>query len=54
VVEYVLLLMVAVGIAILVANLLVSRNPDSPGVLTGTWNLINAAIGQDAADDITR
>ena len=52
VIEYVLLLLVACGIAALIAQLLVSRNPDNPGVLTAAWNDVNVAIGKDLPDDV--
>lgn len=50
VVEYVLLLTIAVGIAALLVSLLVSRNEDKPGVLTGKWHELMTVIGEDIPD----
>jgi uncharacterized protein (UPF0333 family) len=47
VIEYVLLLIVAVVVAILITQFMVSRNPDEPGVVVNKWNKINRAIGDD-------
>jgi uncharacterized protein (UPF0333 family) len=47
VIEYVLLLIVAVIVAILITLFMVSRNPDEPGVVVDKWNKINRAIGDD-------
>lgn len=52
VVEYVLLLLVAVGVATLITKLLVSRNPEDPGVVTGAWSRVINAVGKDKADDV--
>ncbi len=51
VVEYVLLLIVAVGISMVLISTLVSRNPDSPGFLILRWDQIIRFIGSDNADD---
>jgi hypothetical protein len=48
--EYILLLMIGVGVATFLTKQLVSRDPDAPGVITGTWSQINAAIGADIID----
>jgi hypothetical protein len=50
VVEYVLLLVVATGVAALLVSQLVSRNSDNPGVLTSKWNSILITIGSDVPD----
>lgn len=47
VVEYVLLIVVAVTLAFLVAQTLTSRNVDSPGYLIQKWQAIWVAIGKD-------
>jgi uncharacterized protein (UPF0333 family) len=47
VIEYVLLLIVAVLVALLITKFMVSRNPDEPGVVVDKWNKINRAIGDD-------
>ena len=54
VVEYVLLLMVAVGVAALLTRTMVSRNQDSQGFLITKWVQINLQIAQDPSDDIFR
>lgn len=54
VVEYVLLLVVAVSLAILITRFMVNRNPDSPGLVIQTWSRILNTIGSDSADDIRR
>lgn len=52
VLEYVLLLMVGVSVAILITSTMVSRNPDSPGFVIRKWRQIIEAIGSDTADDL--
>lgn len=47
VVEYVLLLSIAVSIAVIVVSQLVKRDPDNPGALIGKWVQIQQAIGKD-------
>jgi hypothetical protein len=51
VVEYVLLLIVAVALAALIVRLMVSRNPDEPGVIINKWYQIIRTVGEDLADD---
>lgn len=51
VVEYVLLLSIAVALAILITNLMVSRNPTNPGFLVSKWEQIINLIGSDIPDD---
>lgn len=50
VLEYILLLVISIGIATLLSQQLVSRNVDSPGIITGGWSTMNQAIGQDLID----
>ena len=50
IVEYVLLMVIAVAIAALLTRELVSRNPESPGVLVEKWNDILKTIGEDVPD----
>ncbi|MBO9667559.1 MAG: hypothetical protein J7501_12190 [Bdellovibrio sp.] len=50
VVEYVLLLVVAVGLAALLVSQLVSRNADDPGVLTLKWHELLKTVGDDLPD----
>ena len=52
VVEYVLLLIIAVSIAMLITSLMVSRNPESPGFLIKTWRGMLDTMGSDPADDL--
>lgn len=46
-VEYVLLLVVAVGLSALLVSSLISRNADEPGVLVAKWHAIMKVIGDD-------
>lgn len=50
VVEYVLLLVIAVSLAALLISQLVSRNPDSPGLLITKWQSILKVIADDIPD----
>lgn len=52
VVEYVLLLVIGVSVAILITSTMVSRNPDSPGFLVRKWFEIIKLIGEDTPDDV--
>ena len=52
VLEYVLLLVIGVAVAATLTTLLVSRNPESTGMIVLKWNQIVQAIGADYADDI--
>lgn len=49
-VEYVLLLVVAVGLAAMLTKNLVSRDQDDGGILTVKWNAILQTIGDDYPD----
>ena len=51
-VEYVLLLVVGVSVAMLITSKMVSRNSDSPGFLIKKWYDIIKTIGQDTSDDL--
>jgi uncharacterized protein (UPF0333 family) len=53
VVEYVLLLVVGVGIATLITSQMVSRDSNSPGFLISEWVGIINTIGADTADDLS-
>lgn len=50
VVEYVLLLVVAVSISAMLVSNLVSRDPDNPGLLSSKWHSILMTIGDDVPD----
>lgn len=52
VLEYVLLLVVAVAMAALLTTTLVSRNPESTGMIVLKWHQIIQTIGADTADDL--
>ena len=49
-VEYVLLLVIAVGIAAFLVRQLISRNADDPGVIIAKWNAILSVVGDDKPD----
>ena len=46
-VEYVLLLAVGVTIWLMLVNLLVSRNPDKPGLVVNKWQEIINVVAED-------
>ncbi len=52
VVEYVLLLVIGVSIAMLITSKMVSRNADNPGFLVKKWFDIIKTIGEDTTDDL--
>lgn len=52
VVEYVLLLIISVVIAMLITTYMVSRNAESPGFLIQTWRAMIDTLGADRADDL--
>jgi hypothetical protein len=54
VVEYVLLLIASVTIAMLITKLMVGRDPGNPGFVISAWQAIVDEIGADKADDIRR
>lgn len=49
-VEYVLLLIVGVAIWLALVNGLMSRNPNSPGMIIKKWSEIIQVIGQDRVE----
>ena len=51
VVEYVLLLVIGVGLAALLISQLVDRNSESPGVLVAKWHQILQTVGNDLPDN---
>jgi hypothetical protein len=52
VVEYVLLLVVGVSIAVMLTSMMVSRSEDSPGFVIQAWRGIIEAIASDEIDVI--
>jgi uncharacterized protein (UPF0333 family) len=54
VVEYVLLLVASVTLALAITKLMVGRDPGNPGFVISAWNAIVEEIGADKADDIRR
>ena len=50
--EYVLLLIIGVGVAALITSTVVSRDPNNPGFLVAKWLQIVRTIGADHADDL--
>jgi hypothetical protein len=50
VVEYVLLLVIAVAVAALITKELVKRDPENPGILVEKWDAILKTIGEDLPD----
>jgi hypothetical protein len=54
VVEYILLLCVAVAVAALITKTMVSTDKDNPGFVLSAWKNIVHTIGSDMADDIDR
>lgn len=54
VVEYVLLLTVAVGVAVILTRTMVNRDPDNPGYILAAWKNVITFIGNDKPDDIQR
>lgn len=50
VVEYVLLLIIAVSMATILINLFVSRNQDEPGILVRKWYEMQSEVGKDLPD----
>jgi hypothetical protein len=52
VVEYVLILIVVLSLALLISKTMVSRDENSPGFVIQKWNALINAIGKDKADGI--
>ncbi|MCB0362249.1 MAG: class III signal peptide-containing protein [Bdellovibrionales bacterium] len=51
-VEYILLMVVVVSVALIITSFMVSRNSDQPGFVISKWYQIIELIGNDLADDI--
>jgi hypothetical protein len=51
VVEYVLLLVTGLTVAIIITSAMVSRSDSSPGFLISKWLAIISLVGQDMADE---
>ncbi len=51
VVEYVLLLVMAVTMALIISTTMVGRNEDEPGFLISKWNALIRVVAQDQSDD---
>ncbi len=54
VVEYILLLVISVTLALLITRVMVGRDPGNPGFVISAWNAMVLEIGDDKADDIRR
>ncbi len=54
VVEYILLLVISVTLALLITRVMVGRDPGNPGFVISAWNAMVQEIGDDKADDIRR
>ncbi len=52
VLEYVLLLVIGVSVAMLITSTMVSRNSESPGFLISKWFQIIKTVGEDFSDDL--
>lgn len=52
VVEYVLLLVIAVSLVALISRAMVSQRPGETGFVIGVWQDVLSAIGSDKADDV--
>lgn len=50
IVEYVLLMVIAVAVAALITKELVQRDPENPGILIQKWDDMLKEIGQDLPD----
>lgn len=51
VVEYILLLVIAVAVAVLMTSTMVSRSAESPGFIVVKWMQILETIGKDVVDE---
>ena len=54
IIEYVLLLVIAVIVAAMVARIMVKNSGTDPGIVPQAWARILKEIGKDKADDIKR
>ena len=52
IVEYVLLLIIIVAVAVILTDTLVSRDEGSPGILIERWDRIIRFIGEDFPDNV--
>lgn len=50
IIEYILLLVISVTLALMITKALVNRNADNPGVLIARWHRMLNMIGLDYAD----
>lgn len=51
IVEYLLLLVIAVGLALFLTKSLVSRDPNDAGIVVKKWHDIEKALGDDQPDE---
>jgi hypothetical protein len=49
-VEYLLLMVIAIGCSALLTKKLVTRDPSQPGIITNAWNRLLINIGRDVPD----
>jgi hypothetical protein len=54
IIEYVLLLVMAVTIATILTRAMIRKDPSSPGFVISAWNAVLKEIGQDKPDDLDR
>ncbi len=52
IIEYILLLIIAVTVAAIITRAMIGRGDDGNGWVLDTWAAINTEIGKDKADDI--
>ena len=52
VIEYVLLLIIAIGLAALITSTMVRNDESNPGIVLNAWTRILDAIGSDQADEV--
>lgn len=50
IVEYLLLMVIAIGLATFMTKKLIYRNVNEPGIIIGAWNKILISIGNDIPD----
>jgi len=54
VIEYILLLAIAVAMAVLITKTLIGRDPGNEGFVLAAWSELLVQIGADTADDVKR
>ena len=54
IIEYVLLLAIAVGIALLMTRTLIGRDQGNEGFIIRAWQTLVTQIGKDPADDLAK